>query len=79
MITNKPGKKLPKEKVPCKSLSIIMLDSVIKAKENYNPQALLEEWKLEQEKIKMESLSDDDLRKSLSDEYDGESDDESNE
>ena len=43
MITNKPGKKLPKEKVPCKSLSIIMLDSVIKAKENYNPQALLEE------------------------------------
>ena len=32
MITNFHNKKIPKEKVPCKCLSIIMLDSVIKAK-----------------------------------------------
>ena len=30
MITNFHNKKMPKEKVPCKCLSIIMLDSVIK-------------------------------------------------
>ena len=73
---------MPKEKVPCKCLSIIMLDSVIKAKKKYYPQTLLEECKYEQEKIKMENLIDDDLEKSLSDESDSESDkdnDESNE
>ena len=32
MITNFQSKKMPKEKAPCKCLSIIMLDSVIKAK-----------------------------------------------
>ena len=42
----------------------------------YYPQTLLEECKCEQEKIKMENLSDDDLEKSSSDEYDSESDDE---
>ena len=31
VITNFQDKKLPKGKVPCKCLSIIMLDSVIKA------------------------------------------------
>ena len=67
---------MPKEKAPCKCLSIIMLDSVIKAKKKYYSQTLLEECKYEQEKIKMENLIDDDLEKSLSDEYDSESDDE---
>ena len=43
-----------------------MLDSVIKAKKKYYPQAHLEECKYEQEKIKMENLIDDDSRKSLS-------------
>ena len=52
---------MPKEKAPCKCLSIIMLDSVIKAKKKYYPQTLLEECKYEQEKIKMENLIDDDL------------------
>ena len=65
---------MPKEKVPCKCLSIIMLDSVIKAKKKYYPQTLLEECKYEQEKIKMENLIDDDLEKSSSDESDSESD-----
>ena len=56
---------MPKEKVPCKSLSIIMLDSLIK--ENKNRQTLLEESKYVQEKIKIENLIDDDLDKSESD------------
>ena len=47
MITNFQSKKMPKEKAPCKCLSIIMLDSVIKAKKKYYPQTLLEECKYE--------------------------------
>ena len=45
MITNFHNKKMPKEKPPCKCLSIIMLDSVIKSNRNYYPQTLLEEFK----------------------------------
>ena len=63
-----------KEKEPCKSLSVIMLDSITKAKKKYYPQTLLEECKYEQEKIKMENLTDDDLEKSSSDESGSESD-----
>ena len=37
MITNFHNKKMPKEKAPCKFLSIIMLDSVIKANTEYYP------------------------------------------
>ena len=74
MITNFQSKKMPKEKAPCKCLSIIMLDSVIKAKKKYYPQTLLEECKYEQEKIKMENLIGDDLEISES----GESDSDSN-
>ena len=48
-------------------LSIIMLDSVIKANTNYYPQTLLEECLYVQEKIKIENLIDDDLEKSKSD------------
>ena len=47
MITNFQSKKMPKEKVPCKCLSIIMLDSVIKQKNKYYPQTILEECKYE--------------------------------
>ena len=67
---------MPKEKAPCKCLSIIMLDFVVKAKKKYYPQTILEECKYEQEKIKMENLIDDNLEKSSSDEYDSKSDDE---
>ena len=52
MITNFHNKKMPKEKAPCKCLSIIMLDSVIKANKKYYPQTLLEECKYEHERIK---------------------------
>ena len=63
MITNFHNKKMPKEKAPCKCLSIIMLDSVIKANKKYYPQTLLEECKYVQEKIKTENYIDEDLEK----------------
>ena len=69
---------MPKEKAPCKYLSIIILDSVTKAKKKYYPQTLLEEPKCELKKIKMENLIDDDLEKSSSHESDGEADIDSN-
>ena len=79
MITNFQSNKIPKEKARRKSLSIIMLDSVIKAKKKYYPQTLLEECKYEQEKIKMENLIDDDLEKRESDESDSDSNDDNDE
>ena len=60
MITNFHNKKLPKEKAPCKCLSIIMSDSVIKANKKYYPQTLLEECKYVQENIEIKNLIDDD-------------------
>ena len=50
-----------------KCLSIIMLDSVIKANKKYYPQTLLEECKYVQQKTKPENLIHDDLEKSESD------------
>ena len=67
MITNFHNKKMPKEKAPCKCLSIIMIDSVINANKKYYPQTLLEECKYLQEKIKIENYIDEDLEKSESD------------
>ena len=58
---------MPKEKAPCKCLSIIMLDSVIKANKKYYPQTFLEECKYIQEKIKIENYIDEDLEKGESD------------
>ena len=54
VITNFHNKKVPKNNVPCKCLSIIMIDSVIKA--------YLEECKYIQEKLKTktENYIDDD-------------------
>ena len=37
MVTNFYNKKIPKEKVSCKCLSIIMLDIVIKVNKKYYP------------------------------------------
>ena len=67
---------MSKEKAPCKSLSKIMQDSVVKGKKKYYPQALLEECKYELKKMKMKNLIDDDLVKSSSDESDNDSNDE---
>ena len=63
MITNFHNKKMPKEKAPCKCLSIIMLDSVIKTNKKYYPQTFLEECKYVQEKLKTENYIDEDLEK----------------
>ena len=76
--TNFQDKKMPKEKASCKSLSITMLDSVIKVKNKYYPQTLLEECKYEPKKIKIENFIDDDLEKSSSDESGSESDNDYN-
>ena len=46
-ITNFQSKKMPKEKAPCKCLSIITLDSVIKAKKKYYLETLLEKYQYE--------------------------------
>ena len=67
IVINFQSKKMPKEKASCKCLSIIMLDSVIKAKKKFYPQTVLEECKNEQERIKLENLIDDDLEKNESD------------
>ena len=67
IITNFHNKKTPKEKASCKCLSIIMIDSVIKANKKYYPQTLLEECKYIQEKIKTENYIDEDLENSESD------------
>ena len=77
-ITNFHNRKTPKEKAPWKSLSIIMLVSVLKVREKYYPQAILEECKYELKKRKMENLTNNDLEKSLSDESDIEADNDSN-
>ena len=61
IITNFHNKKMPKEKVPCKCLSIIMLDSVIESDEKYYPLTFLEECKYVQEKIKFENYIDEEL------------------
>ena len=42
---------MPKENAPCMYLSIIMLDSAIKANKKYYRQTFLEECKYMQEKI----------------------------
>ena len=67
IITNFNNKKTAKENASYKRLSIIMLDSVIKANKKYYSQTLLEECKYIQEKIKIENHTDDDLEKSESD------------
>ena len=67
MITNFHNKKMPKEKSPCKCLSIIMLDSVIRVNKKYYSQTFLEECKYVQEKIKTENYIDENLEKSESD------------
>ena len=41
---------MPKEKAPCKCLSIIMIDSVIKANKKYYPQALPEKCNIYKKK-----------------------------
>ena len=67
MITNFHNKKMPQEKAPCKCLSIIMLDCVIKANKKYYLQTFSEECKHVKKQIKTENYIDEDLEKSESD------------
>ena len=64
VITNFRNKKMAKEKAPYKCLSIIVVDSVIKANKKYYPQFFLEEYKCIQEKINIENHIGDDLDES---------------
>ena len=56
--TNFQDKRIPKENAPCKCLSLIMLDSVIRVN---NPQTLLQEYKYVIKNNKIENLINDDL------------------
>ena len=65
--TNFQSKKIPKENASYKCLSLIVLDSVIRANKKCYPQTILEECKYQITKNKMESLINDDLDTSSSD------------
>ena len=73
---NFQGRKLPKENVSYKCLSLIMLDSVLRANKRFYPQTLLEECKYVITK-KMENFINNGLNLSSSDELDKENDNES--
>ena len=72
--TNFHSKKVPKEKIPCKFLSIIMLNSVIEVNEKYYHQTFLEECKYTQEKIKFENYINDNLDNDSDDDDDDDDD-----
>ena len=72
---NKKGsKKVPKEKIPHKCLSIIILDSILYAYEKYHPQIFLEECKYAKENIKTKNY----INKELKSESDSDCDSDSN-
>ena len=80
IIINFHNKKMPREKIPCKYLSIITLDFVIESNEKYYPQTFLEECEYVQEKIKFENYISKELDIDSNDEkesnFDNDSDDE---
>ena len=53
---------MPEEKIPHKFLSIIILDSVLYAYEQYHPEIFLEECKYAKENIKNKSYIDGELK-----------------
>ena len=73
--TNFHSKKVPKEKIPCKFLSIIILNSVIEVNEKYYHQTFLEECKYTQEKIKFENYINDNLDNDSDDDDDDDGND----
>ena len=70
--TSFQGKEVPKENASYKCLSLIMLDSVIRANKKYYPQIFLEECKCKIKRNKKEDSINDDLDLSSSDETDNE-------
>ena len=72
---NKNGyKKIPEEKVPHRSLSIIILDSIIYAYEKYYHQVFLGECKYAKENIKTDNYIDEELKSESESESDSDSD-----
>ena len=74
--TNFHNKKVPKEEIPYKCLSIIMLDSVLYAYEEYHLQTFLGECKYAQEKIKTKNYIDEELKSEPDDDTDNDIDNE---
>ena len=68
--TNFHNKKVSKDEIRYKCVSIIMLDSVLYAYEKYNPQTFSEECKYAREKIKTKNYIDEELKS----EYDNDND-----
>ena len=72
---NKIGsKKVPKQKILHKCLSIIILDSVLYAYEKYYPQIFLEECKYAKENIKTKSYIDNELKSESDSDSDNDND-----
>ena len=72
--TNFQHRKIPTKNASYKCLSLIMLDSVIRANKKHYLHTLLEECKYEIKKKKMENFINDDLDLNSSDESDNEFD-----
>ena len=75
--TSFQGKKIPKEDVPCKFLSLIILDSISEVNKKYHSQKFLEESKFKMTEAKKKNIIIVDFDSSSSDESDNESDIES--
>ena len=71
------SRKVPKEKIPHKCLSIIILDSVLYAYEKYHPQIFLEECKYAKENIKTKNYIDKELKSESDSNRDSNSDSDS--
>ena len=67
-------KEVPKEKVPHKCLSIIILDSVLYAYEKYYPQTLLKECKYMKENVKTKNYIDMELESESDSDSDSDND-----
>ena len=76
MVANFHKRNMPREKAPCKCLSVIMLDSVIKANKKYYHQTLLEECK---RWTKIENFIDDELDSDYNDETESDNDNDNDE
>ena len=75
---NKKGsKKVPKEKIPHKCLSIIILDSILYTYEKYHLQIFLEECKYVEENIKTKNQIDKELKPESDSTCDSDSDSDS--
>ena len=72
----KGSKKIPEEKIPCKCLSIIMLDFVLYAYENYHLQTFLEEFKYKQQQQQQQQQQKNYIDEELKSESDTDTDNE---